>query len=414
MLLCNNPAFIHHPILNIPKMKTPSSVTDNKLQFVDCLRGVAIIMVIANHADWYLPVMHEKVQALSNYGQMGVQLFFMVSAYTLCLSMFRRSSDGENLKTFYIRRYFRIAPLYYIGIPLYFCYHSIAVPLLEGRSIAIDDAYTPFNILVNLLMVNDFVPGDANSKVVPGGWSIGTETTFYLVFPFIFYLYNKYKDRVTALSLIPLVGCLISMAAFKALEYFAVEVVEYNNFNYFNRNNKFLYYSILCQLPVFLMGMSLFFREQKMPKATRLDKVYVLLSFATFTFFSLVVYVYYDRFISLLVFLPAISFFFLFILFKEVKLLNPRWLARIGQLSFSIYLFHFVFAFEGSRFLGALLQPYMATEIIFLANIVVTTVLSAGVAVLSEKWIEKPGMEWGRRIIQKIKSRKQAAQLALE
>jgi peptidoglycan/LPS O-acetylase OafA/YrhL len=392
-------------------MKAPLTLTreENKLQYIDCLRGIAIIMVILNHADWHLPKMNDYAQAISNYGQMGVQLFFVVSAFTLCLSLNRRRvDDGENLKTFYLRRYFRIAPLYYIGIPLYLCYHSFLEPYIEGRSLGIADWYNVPNILANLLLINDFIPGDANNRVVPGGWSIGTETTFYAIFPFIFLLYKKYKDNNVALALIPVVGLLLGITAIRSMEFMATEIVDYNNFSYFRDNGKFLYFNLLCQLPVFLMGMSLFFIVQKVRKATTLDKYLLLLCFLSFTFFALIMFVFFDRLIVLLAFLPAVSFFFLFLMFKEIPFLSNKLLARIGQLSFSIYLFHFVIAFEGSRFLNLWLQPYMATEVIFFINSVLTLILTAGVALLSEKYIEKPGIELGKKLIKNVKAKQKS------
>lgn len=395
------------------KAPLPLNQEANKLQYIDCLRGIAILLVICNHADWYIPNLNAYVQTFSDYGQMGVQLFFVVSAYTLCLSMDRRTDGSENLKTFYVRRYFRIAPLYYVGIPLYLIYYSVVVPLIEGRQLAIADWYTLPNVMANILLINDFVPGEANNRVVPGGWSIGTETTFYVLFPFIFLLYKKFRKNNTALLLIPLLGLAFSIIAINGLQYLALEVIDYDNFLYFKQNGKFLYFNLLCQLPVFLMGISLYFAAANYRKSTSWDKVALLFSFAGFTTIALFVYVYYENFISLLPFVPAISFFFLFLLFKEIPFLSNKLLARIGQLSFSIYLFHFIFAFEGSRFLYQYLQEYLSAEMIFAINIIISTALTAGVALLSERFIEKPGIEIGKRIIKKIKAKKTKSQWAV-
>lgn len=388
-------------------MKTATTINtqDNKLQFIDCLRGIAIIMVIFNHADWYLPKMDSFVQTLSDYGQMGVQLFFVVSAFTLCLSMDRRNDANENLKTFYIRRYFRIAPLYYVGIPLYLIYYSVVVPLIEGDKIAVADWYTVPNILANVFFVNDLTPGDANNRVVPGGWSIGTETSFYAIFPFIFLLYKKYRNNDVALMLIPFLGLVFSFFSIHTLQYLATQVVDYDNFFYFKQNGRFLYFNLLCQLPVFLMGISLYFRSKNFRKSNSWDRVSLIFAFLGFTFIAIFVFSYFTTSISLLPFLPAVSFFFLFLIFKEIPAFSNRILARIGQLSFSIYLFHFVFAFEGSRYLNHYLQDYISTEAIFLINVVFTTIITAGVAVLSEKFIEKPGIDLGKRIIKRVKAK---------
>ncbi len=375
----------------------------NKLQYIDCLRGIAILMVILNHADWHLPQMNWYVQALSNYGQMGVQLFFVASAFTLCLSMERRKSD-ETLKSFYARRYFRIAPLYYLGIPLYLFYHSFIEPVMEGKAMGIAEWYNLPNILANVFLVNDFVPGDANTRVVPGGWSIGTETTFYALFPFIFLLYKKYGKSDRMLFLLPLTGLLLSYAGIVALEFVAVDMVGYSNFFYFKENG-FLYFSLLCQLPVFLLGMSLYFKVQNL-QLQKMDQYFMVLAFIAFTLLAIIVQIHYEGLIYIKPFLPAVSFFFLFLLYKEIPQLSSRLLARIGQLSYSIYLFHFMFAFEGSRILQQLLAPFISIELIFALTALLTTIVSAGVAVLSEKYIEKPGIELGKKVIAKIKTKK--------
>lgn len=391
-------------------MKAASSRLDqpSKLQYIDCIRGIAILMVILNHADWYIPSMHDYVQALSNYGQMGVQLFFLASAYTLCLSMFRQKGD-ETLKTFYVRRFFRIAPLYYLGIPLYLCYHSFLEPWMEGRTMELADWYTIPNILANVFFVNGFIPGDANNRVVPGGWSIGTEMTFYLLFPFIFLVYKRFHKISNALLLIPLIGLAISFLTIYLLEYLAVDVVGYQNFYYFKEDGKFLYFNLICQLPVFLIGMSMFFASLNFRKSTLTDRYFLLAAFIGFSFIGVVLHVFHDTMISILPFIPAISFFFLFLLFKEVPQLGNQLLARIGQLSYSIYLFHFIFAFEGSRFLYEHLNGYLLPEVILLLNFLFTTLATMGIAVLSEKYIEKPGIEMGRKIIAGIKQRRAQA-----
>ena len=399
------------------RMKTSAQRLEegSKFQYIDCLRGIAILLVIINHADWHLPEMNRFWQLFSNYGQMGVQLFFVASAYTLCLSMDRRKND-ENLKTFYVRRYFRIAPLYYLGIPLYLIYHSFIEPVMDGEAVGIADWYTLPNILANVLLINDFVPGGANTKVVPGGWSIGTETTFYAIFPFVFLLYNQIRNSNAALFLFPFIGLALSFAGIFILELLAVEVAGYKNFYYFKEND-FLYFNLLCQLPVFLMGMSLYFKATDL-QAKPIEKYFLFFAFIGFTIIGLFTQVYFQHVISIQPFVPAISFFFLFLLFKEVPWLSNKLLARIGQLSYSIYLFHFIFAFEGSRFLYNYLHPYLTTEIIFLLTVLLTIIFSMGIAVVSEKYIEKPGIDMGRRIINKIKSKegrkKQLATLKTE
>lgn len=73
-----------------------------RLEFIEAARGYAIMLVLAVHAVGY--------QA----GAMGVQLFYIISAYTLYRSLMYRNE--QHYLWFYIRRFFRIAPLYYLYI----------------------------------------------------------------------------------------------------------------------------------------------------------------------------------------------------------------------------------------------------------------------------------------------------------
>jgi peptidoglycan/LPS O-acetylase OafA/YrhL len=61
------------------------------------------------------------LKKLTNFGWHGVQLFFMMSCVTLMLSWRSDEARGIALKSaFWIRRFFRIAPMYYAAAALYF------------------------------------------------------------------------------------------------------------------------------------------------------------------------------------------------------------------------------------------------------------------------------------------------------
>src|SRR6187402_3310869 len=142
-----------------------------KYAYIDATRGLAILLVIATHHLQAVATTYPLTdlgRSLSDFCRLGVQLFFVASAYTLCLSMDRRSDELHPLLAFYIRRFFRIAPLYYLAVLLY---------ALIGRG-----TYTPLSIGSNILFFHGFVKSAFND-VVPGGWSISAEMIFYLWFP---------------------------------------------------------------------------------------------------------------------------------------------------------------------------------------------------------------------------------------
>ena len=145
-------------------------------------------MVILVHSGQRIDGISPILKGISAYGQMGVQLFFIASAFTLCLSHEKRKIEKYSLTNFYIRRFFSIAPLYYLGITLYFI-----IEITKGFvSHDINDSqYSLVNVLANVFFVNGFYP-PANNNIVPGGWSIGTEFAFYAIFPATLWLAYKW------------------------------------------------------------------------------------------------------------------------------------------------------------------------------------------------------------------------------
>lgn len=163
-----------------------------KYQYIDILKGMAILGVIAVHSHQSIPDLALAVKYTFNYGQLGVQLFFMLSAITLCISSQKRHE--QHWRYFYLRRFFRIAPLYYLGIVLYLLAGGFFYCWSNGV-FEIPSQYTLLNILANVTFLNGFY-APANNNIVPGGWSIATEMNFYLMFPILFF-FLKNKDVKT-------------------------------------------------------------------------------------------------------------------------------------------------------------------------------------------------------------------------
>lgn len=154
----------------------------NKLAYVDALRGVAILAVILVHCAQYGANDYPAaVRTVFGMGQMGVQLFFVMSALTLFLSYDRRQGKELHVdRNFFIRRFFRIAPMYYLGIAYYLWQNGRGPNFWTDNGPGITDA----NILANLTFLHGLNPYWINS-LVPGGWSITVEMTFYLLIPLL-------------------------------------------------------------------------------------------------------------------------------------------------------------------------------------------------------------------------------------
>jgi peptidoglycan/LPS O-acetylase OafA/YrhL len=357
----------------------PNKKTVKKLDHIDSLRGVAIIMVIMLHVAQTQPHFVSVINKSFIYGKFGVQLFFFLSAYTLCMSMKQRAEKDAIIK-FYIRRFFRIAPLYYFGIVVYYLISFIAIPG-HPKPFFPHEYYTHFNIVANIFFLHGFVPS-ANNTIVPGGWSIGAEMLFYLAFPMFFYIYTKTKKLIY----LP-IAALVIANLFTLVMYTKVGAQVFND--------TFYYYNIFTQLPVFAVGMYFYFMEKKFKKTS----AFVNLGYFTvllLTSFVLFLKIHNNKNICLTI--AAISFCFLFRWFADQKF-HLKLLNKIGQLSFSMYIFHFLIALPVSFMVTDHLKAYVNPYLLLIACIFMTISLSMLISIFSEKAIEKPGIKLGKKLI---------------
>ncbi len=350
-------------------------------------------MVITIHTSLTVNGLSTLLSYVSGYGQMGVQLFFVASAYTLCYSHVRRANEQHPLRSFLLRRFFRIAPLYYLAIIGYF----LSNPYLHILDIIKRPSsdYNFGSVIANILFIHSFVPTGSNN-IVPGGWSIGTEMAFYAVFPILFAGCSWVYQRWGIVSLYGLVGCSILINAIVQLGiwYFFSVVIA---------NNQFVYCNLINQLPVFLLGILLFFHH-KHEIRFRLSIPAQIFIFAVIT--TIVTVAIQSKNNWMFAFIPVcsgISFMFLLNIFRELDYSNVL-LEKTGQVSYSMYIFHFVFAwwlFPGIKLaIGNNITP----EISLIGGIVSVTWLTFLVAKLSHKYFEIPGIQLGKMLIARLES----------
>lgn len=98
-----------------------------KFDQIDSLRGIAALMVVVAHALSFGDTKLFPVFPLSILGQgvRGVQLFYIISAFTLFYTFDLRKDENQAVFKFYLRRFFRIAPLFYTAIVINLAYRHV-------------------------------------------------------------------------------------------------------------------------------------------------------------------------------------------------------------------------------------------------------------------------------------------------
>lgn len=166
--------------------------------WLDGLRGLAALWVLVSHAMILTGV--PGIPVLS-WGELAVDLFMLLSGFLMAHHyVLRREREPWSARstffTFWIRRFFRIAPLYYLLLTAALLFgpwigewrEAIAhVWPVTATSPARYDDQGWDNILMHVTFLFGASPHYAFRTPLPD-WSIGLEMSFYLAFPFLMLL----------------------------------------------------------------------------------------------------------------------------------------------------------------------------------------------------------------------------------
>ena len=381
-----------------------------KFAYVDCLRGYAVLMVIVCHTTYAIPQLPYPVHRLGAFGWHGVQLFFLASCLTLLMSaQYERDRTGQmNAGNFFIRRFLRIAPMYYLAAALYW----LVDPVKDANLT---------QLLASLFFVNAWHPVTTTTtgawQVVPGGWSIGVEFTFYFLFPFFIALASSFRRAALLLVAVLVLGAALNGYLMPVL------AARYGNV----AADNFLYFWFFDQAPVFVMGAMAFFTIRAVERRpewrlTRLLQENGNMVFAFSLALLLVVAMAPLPFshdlmpkLALPQFLAAAGAFFIFILAmsqsRNSLLINPV-IAGIGKVSFSAYLLHFavieLVLNDHAKFfrLGATGWPAIG---VFFYSIVIVTAVTCLLSAITYTLVEKPMMQWAKKLTRRPAAAAKAA-----
>lgn len=354
-----------------------------RLYFLDSLRGLAAIYIFLYHMV-KMPQPNMEIPRWAEFvklGGMGITFFFLVSAFSLYLS--RETHKEEKLFEFYLRRFFRIAPLFYLWIILslvrnFYVFH---------KSHSIQEIFSSLFFFFNLWP--GFQPG-----FVWASWMIGVLCVFYFIFPFL----HKIIDNMWKAFGLFFIS-IFFVSVFKT-------ILLYIPFQP-NELEEFLKYSFVRHFPVFAYGIFLYFFYKKFVtnKLSSKSVGFFLLSLALFLFSSLTSGKMNDIILPTYYWQPVVFSIFIFgFAFYPVSIFINKTTQYIGKISYSIYLNHPTLIF--------LMKPVYEKIYDWPINLTIRYILCVGItfgilvpiSYMSYRLIEVPGGKLGKKILDKRKA----------
>ncbi|MFZ1664872.1 MAG: acyltransferase, partial [Flavobacteriales bacterium] len=168
----------------------------NRIFGLDILRALAIMFVVIGHGSYLLP---NKLRTISDFFVFdGVSIFFVLSGFLIGGILIKLiDKNGFNfsiLKTFWIRRWYRTLPNYFL-ILIALC----VIHLLFDNDFTLRSVNRYFLFSQNIFREHP-------SWFFPEAWSLAVEEWFYLIFPilifFTFPFKRSYKKSLLYVALI--------------------------------------------------------------------------------------------------------------------------------------------------------------------------------------------------------------------
>ncbi|HET9086889.1 MAG TPA: acyltransferase [Acidobacteriaceae bacterium] len=169
------------------------------LPALDGLRGLAILLVLVSHLmlfnDRTGSRLGDSLAALRGLGWTGVDLFFVLSGFLITGILYDTLQDPRYFRSFYMRRFLRIFPLYY-GFLLFMVLLAHWQHFSWGGRQYVLLAYLQNTGL--WFPVTDFHPGALAD--LDHFWSLAVEEQFYVFWPLLVFLVRG-RSRLIALTL---------------------------------------------------------------------------------------------------------------------------------------------------------------------------------------------------------------------
>jgi peptidoglycan/LPS O-acetylase OafA/YrhL len=302
-------------------------------------------------------------------GVYAVEGFFLISGFCFFHLYAGQRFDRQELKRFHIKRFFRIAPLYYCAV-------------LLGVVFALDQTVgprvTPQRVVENVTLSFGLI--HPNHSMVIGGWSIGIEYVFYLVFPVLAFIARS-RLALYALTLAALAW---------AIPY---------NFDVVQNAAEPRQFHAYVQLPnhagLFMLGAVV--ADLRAQIRSRMPAWGLLLSLLLIGSAAALTQPYFLEHLEVMIGMPRVKYialsFVVVLLFAFTQLSTLGWLRPLvwlGEASYSVYLMH--------PYAWRLVEPLFTPQLSPMARMVAGLCATLALSALTYRVIERPSNALGRKL----------------
>lgn len=345
----------------------------NKL---DSLRFIAFFLVIWQHAfsnsfknisENY--IIATIIQKITITGGIGVHIFFVISGFLITYLMLQeeKSKGSLNIGYFYLRRFLRIWPLYYLIIIL----GVFVLPNLFN-TLSFDG-----DTIKNLLFLNNFDMENTNPNVGIA-WSVAIEEQFYLFWP-LFFLLFKNKNVLFSFSI-----TLFILSTLFVLD-----------------NPSEAYFHTFGNIRFLMMGCAgaiLYSKNEQVARELPILKPQMIY-YATVLILFFVIYSSFSQainFLSLIV-LPLLYLFLIVNLVIQGNDQKKRVLSKLGKYTYGMYLYHPLIIIFVKIIFDLLSFSYKENPYINFVQALLSLIITIIVSYFSYEYFEKKILKYKNR-----------------
>ncbi|MCJ0742442.1 acyltransferase family protein [Pedobacter montanisoli] len=295
-----------------------------RIKFLDGIRGVSILMVVVSHAASTIlfPSNLSPIIKFFFDGNLGVRSFFVLSGFLITSILLNEENKkgNINLKNFYLKRTFRILPVYFLYILSIFI---------------IDTTNGAFTVNTNsYIQAITFTTGlwlwGKGSWLLVHSWSLSIEEQFYLIWPLVM-IFSKNRKQILILTFL----------SFPVIRLFAGYFKLLNTYNY----------SIFLQGDGIVAGclLAFYYNDEKIQKYLKLKWIPI----AFIIIYLIKVPFYFHSLVALTatcnnIIQSVLIAYIIATLLNQPKgfiynFLNTSILIYIGRISFSLYIWQQLF-----------------------------------------------------------------------